>query len=53
LQPIASGVDLIRTGARFLDFTPGELTASREIRAGSVLNPLAPGLLREFRCPAL
>jgi type VI secretion system protein ImpL len=36
-----------------LDFILGDRTASFEIRAGSVLNPLAPGLLRDFRCPAL
>lgn len=35
-----------------LDFILGDRTASFEIRAGSVLNPLAPGLLRDFRCPA-
>jgi type VI secretion system protein ImpL len=34
-----------------LDFTLGNRTASYEITAGSVLNPLAPGLLRDFRCP--
>ena len=32
---------------------PGRPIDAGEIRAGSVLNPLAPGLLREFRCPAL
>ena len=36
-----------------LDFVLGNRTASFEIRAGSVLNPLAPGLLRAFSCPAL
>lgn len=36
-----------------LEFNLGDRQASYEIRAGSVLNPLAPGLLREFRCPAL
>lgn len=35
------------------DVTIGDRHASFEIRAGSVLNPLAPGLLRDFRCPAL
>ena len=35
-----------------LDFILGDRTASFEIRAGSVLNPLQPGLLRDFRCPA-
>ena len=36
-----------------LDFNLGDRQASFEIRAGSVLNPLAPGLLRDFRCPVL
>jgi type VI secretion system protein ImpL len=36
-----------------LEFTIGDRHAAFEIRAGSVLNPLAPGLLRDFRCPAL
>jgi type VI secretion system protein ImpL len=36
-----------------LDFILGDRTASFEIRAGSVINPLVPGLLRDFRCPAL
>jgi type VI secretion system protein ImpL len=36
-----------------LDFTLGDRQASFDIRAGSVLNPLAPGLLRDFRCPGL
>ena len=35
-----------------LDFQLGDRRASFEIRAGSVLNPLAPGLLRDFKCPA-
>ena len=34
-----------------LDFILGDRQASFEIRAGSVLNPLAPGLLREFAMP--
>ncbi len=34
-----------------LDFNLGGRTVSYEIAAGSVLNPLAPGLLRDFRCP--
>jgi type VI secretion system protein ImpL len=34
-----------------LDFNLGGRAASYEITAGSVLNPLAPGLLRDFRCP--
>jgi type VI secretion system protein ImpL len=36
-----------------LTFTLGERRAQFEIRAGSVLNPFAPGVLQEFRCPAL
>ncbi len=36
-----------------LNFTVGDRHASFEIRAGSVLNPFAPGVLRDFRCPAL
>jgi type VI secretion system protein ImpL len=36
-----------------LEFNLGDRQASFEIRAGSVLNPLAPGLLRAFQCPAL
>jgi len=36
-----------------LDFNLGDRQSSYEVRAGSVLNPLAPGLLRDFRCPAL
>ena len=36
-----------------LDFTLGDRQASFEIRAGSVINPLAPGLLRDFKCPGL
>ncbi|MSP00693.1 MAG: type VI secretion system membrane subunit TssM [Acetobacteraceae bacterium] len=35
-----------------LDFQLGDRHASFEIRAGSVLNPLAPGLLKDFKCPA-
>ncbi len=35
-----------------LDFNLGDRRVSYEIRAGSVLNPLAPGLLRDFKCPA-
>ena len=31
----------------------GARQASFEIRAGSVLNPFAPGLLAEFRCPTV
>jgi type VI secretion system protein ImpL len=36
-----------------LTFRIGERQASFEIRAGSVLNPFAPGILRDFRCPNL
>jgi type VI secretion system protein ImpL len=35
-----------------LKFTVGDRHASYEIRAGSVLNPFAPGVLRGFQCPA-
>jgi type VI secretion system protein ImpL len=36
-----------------LSFKIGEREAVFEIRAGSVLNPFAPGTLRDFRCPGL
>jgi type VI secretion system protein ImpL len=36
-----------------LDIQLGNRQVSYEIRAASVLNPLAPGLLRDFQCPAL
>jgi type VI secretion system protein ImpL len=36
-----------------LDFQLGDRHASFEIRAGSVLNPFEPGVLRDFQCPAL
>ena len=36
-----------------LSFTLGDRHASFEIRAGSVLNPFAPGVLRDFKCPGL
>jgi type VI secretion system protein ImpL len=36
-----------------LGFRTGSRQADFEIRAGSVLNPFTPGLLRDFRCPAL
>jgi type VI secretion system protein ImpL len=36
-----------------LDFQLGDRHASFEIRAGSVLNPFAPGVLRGFQCPAM
>ncbi len=36
-----------------LDFTVGDRHASFELRAGSVQNPLAPGVLKDFQCPAM
>jgi type VI secretion system protein ImpL len=36
-----------------LNFTLGNRHASYEIQAGSVLNPFAPGVLRDFKCPAM
>jgi type VI secretion system protein ImpL len=36
-----------------LTFSLGERQAVFEIRAGSVLNPFAPGMLQEFRCPVI
>jgi type VI secretion system protein ImpL len=36
-----------------LTFNLGDRQAVFEIRAGSVLNPFAPGVLRDFRCPGL
>lgn len=36
-----------------LTFVLGDRSASFEIRAGSVLNPFAPGVLQDFRCPAV
>ncbi len=36
-----------------LKFTVGARQASFSIRAGSVLNPFAPGVLQGFRCPTL
>ncbi len=36
-----------------LTFRSGEREAVFEVRAGSVLNPFARGVLREFRCPTL
>ncbi len=36
-----------------LAFQLGERTATFEIRAGSVLNPFAPGILQDFRCPTV
>jgi type VI secretion system protein ImpL len=36
-----------------LNFTLGDRHASFELRAGSVLNPFAPGVLKDFQCPAM
>jgi type VI secretion system protein ImpL len=36
-----------------LTFRVGNREASFKIRAGSVLNPFAPGILHDFRCPGL
>jgi type VI secretion system protein ImpL len=36
-----------------LTFNAGARQATFEIRAGSVLNPFAPGVLQDFRCPSL
>jgi type VI secretion system protein ImpL len=36
-----------------LTFTIGDHTASFEIRAGSVINPFAPGILQDFHCPSV
>jgi len=36
-----------------LTFQQGDRRAVFEVRAGSVLNPFAPGVLQEFRCPVL
>jgi type VI secretion system protein ImpL len=36
-----------------LTFKLGDRAVSFEIRASSVLNPLAPGILQDFRCPKL
>ncbi len=36
-----------------LTFHLGDREASFDIRAGSVLNPFAPGMLHDFRCPGL
>lgn len=47
---------LVETGGadRYtLSFALGDRHASFELRAGSVLNPFAPGVLRDFKCPAL
>jgi type VI secretion system protein ImpL len=34
-----------------LTFSLGERSATFELRAGSVMNPFAPGVLQDFRCP--
>jgi type VI secretion system protein ImpL len=36
-----------------LTFSLGERSATFELRAGSVLNPFAPGVLQDFRCPSV
>jgi type VI secretion system protein ImpL len=36
-----------------LSFATGDHHATFDIRAGSVLNPFAPGVLRDFKCPGL
>jgi type VI secretion system protein ImpL len=36
-----------------LTFTVGDREAVFEIRSGSVLNPFAPGVLQDFKCPAV
>ena len=36
-----------------LTFSLGERSATFELRAGSVMNPFAPGVLQDFRCPSV
>jgi type VI secretion system protein ImpL len=36
-----------------LTFSLGGRSATFELRAGSVLNPFAPGVLQDFRCPSV
>src|SRR5262245_37469247 len=36
-----------------LTFSLGDRSAAFEIRAGSVMNPFAPGVLQDFRCPSV
>jgi len=36
-----------------LTFTQGSSHVSFQLRAGSVLNPFAPGVLQDFRCPSI
>ena len=36
-----------------LSFSLGDRSATFEIRAGSVMNPFAPGVLQDFRCPSV
>jgi type VI secretion system protein ImpL len=44
----------VRAAERFnLIFNLGERDVQFELRAGSVLNPFAPGILQDFCCPLL
>ncbi len=36
-----------------LSFSRGGRSATFELRAGSVMNPFAPGVLQDFRCPSV
>lgn len=36
-----------------LSYSLGARSATFELRAGSVLNPFAPGVLQDFRCPSV
>jgi type VI secretion system protein ImpL len=36
-----------------LSFSLGDRSATFELRASSVMNPFAPGVLQDFRCPAV
>jgi type VI secretion system protein ImpL len=36
-----------------LTFSLGSRSATFELRAGSVMNPFAPGVLQDFRCPSV
>ena len=36
-----------------LSFSLGDRHVSYELRAGSVQNPFAPGVLKDFQCPAM
>ena len=56
VPPVRHGhvaADRQRPTATSSSFTVGDRNASFEIRAGSVLNPFAPGVLRDFQCPGL